>query len=189
MKKVLLTLSLLFLLISCEKKESKIHKEESILEKEHIAFFEPSDLGAFGSPTRLLIYADFDECGEWGGHEERFEIFAKGDRKFYANYKRTKVDCGKISELYGKPEFQQPDTLKEIQLSEDNIIAINNYISTLVKSKIKERSPGHAGQTFGVVKSDSTLVINVYDDNKDNLDNYNKLLESFKIEKVSYEYR
>ncbi|MBA5792036.1 hypothetical protein H1R17_03905 [Flavobacterium sp. xlx-214] len=160
---------------------------EPKIEKNDISFFEPSDLGAFGSPTKLVIYASFDECGEWGGHEESFEIFAKKDLNFYAYYKRTKVDCDKLSEFYGKPEFQQPYISKEIRLSEDNIIAVNNYLSKLINSKIKERSPGHAGQTFGAIKTDSTFLINVYDNNKENLDNYNKLLESFKIEKVNYQ--
>lgn len=189
MSKILLILPTLLILLSCGNKENKIPKEELKVEKKDILFFEPSNLGAFGSPTRLIIYADFDECGEWGGHKESFEIFAKKDSKFYANYKRTKVDCDKINELYGKPEFQQPHISKEIQLSEDNINAINNYLSKLIKSKIKERSPGHAGQTFGVIKSDSTLLIDIYDNDKENLDNYNELLESFKIEKVSYKYR
>lgn len=183
MKKALLTLSILLLLISCEKKNDKIQKEETKIEKDTVTFFDPTDLGAFGSPIRLLIYANFDECGEWGGHEESFEFFAKEDRKFYVSFKRSKVDCDK--RLYGRP-IQQPEISKEIQLSKSNIIAVNNYISKLVHSKIKERYPGHAGQSFGVIKTDSTFMINVYDNNNENLDNYNKLLESFKIEKVSY---
>lgn len=189
MSKILLILPTLLILLSCGNKENKTQKEDSSLEKNTIAFFEPSDLGAFGSPTKLLIYANFDECGEWGGHEESFEIFTETGYDFYAVYKRTKVDCDKINELYGTPEFQQPAISKKFQLSDDNIIAINNYLSALVKSKIKERFPGHAGQSYGAINSDSTFVINVYDNNKENLDNYNKLLESFKIEKVSYEYR
>lgn len=186
MKKALLTLSILFLLISCEKKLNRIQGEEVEIEKDTITIFDSTDLGAFGSPAKLLIYANFDECGEWGGHEETFEISTETGYNFYAIYKRTKVDCDKINELYGTPNFQQPDVSKEILLSENNIIAINNYLSTLVKSKIKERFPGHSGQRYGAINSDSTFVINIYDNNKENLDNYNKLLESFNIEKVSY---
>ncbi|WP_255555201.1 hypothetical protein [Flavobacterium sp. NKUCC04_CG] len=182
----LLLLTLLTIFISC--KEKNIHKNIEI-ENDAISFFEPADLGAFGSKTRLLIYANFDECGEWGGHTESFEIFSKKDRIFYAKYIRTRVDCDKIGELYGSPEFQQPDRTTEFQLTKNNISAINDYLSKLLKSKIHERFPGHAGQNFGVIKSDSTLIIDVYDSNKANLNNYNTLLKAFDIEEVNYEYR
>ena|SRR5690606_4404549 len=175
----------LFLIILNSCNEKKIDTENKII-KEEIIFFEPADLGAFGSDTRFIIYAHFDECGEWGGHEESFEIFSKEDKNFYAKYLRTKVDCEKLGELYGKPEFQQPLLNKEFKLTESNIIAINNYLSNLLKSKISERFPGHAGQTFGAMKSDSTFIIDVYDSNKKNLNNYNTLLKSFNIEEVNY---
>ncbi|WP_434575136.1 hypothetical protein [Riemerella anatipestifer] len=76
----------------------------------------------------------------------------------------------------------------EFKLTEKNIIAINNYLSKLLKSKISERFPGHSGRNFGVMKSDSTLIIDVYDRSEENLKNYNTLLNSLKIEEVNYEY-
>lgn len=185
MKKInLLLILLLTILNSCNEKkiDQKIETKE-----EGINFFEAADLGAFGSNTRFFIYAYFDECGEWGGHKESFEIFAKEDKNFYAKFIRTKVDCEKLGELYGTPEFQQPDIKTEFKLTENNIIAVNNYLSKLLKSKISERFPGHAGQIFGAMKSDSTLVIDVYDSNEENLNNYNSLLKSFNINEVNYE--
>lgn len=182
----LLLVLFLIILNSCNE---KILYDKIEIREEKLIFFEPADLGAFGSDTRFIIYAHFDECGEWGGHEESFEIFSKEDKKFYAKFIRTKVDCEKLGELYGEPEFQQPNIEAEFKLTESNIIEINNYLSKLLKSKISERFPGHAGQTFGAMKSDSTLIIDVYDSNKENLINYNTLLKSFNIEEVNYEYR
>src|SRR5690606_10452650 len=185
MKKLnIIVLLILTFLISCNKNDTKIQTNI-----DNLNFFQPAELGAFGSKTRFIIYAYFDECGEWRGHEETFEIFSKEDKKFYARYIRTKVDCQKVGEFYGTPEFQQPNIESEFKLTENNIIEINNYLSKLLKSKISERFPGHAGQTFGAMKSDSTLIINVYDSNKENLINYNTLLKSFNIEEVNYEYR
>ncbi len=183
----LISILVIFLIIlnSCADKNSEMKIESST---DKFIFFEPADLGAFGSKTRLIIYVKFDECGEWGGHEENFEVFSKRDKQFYVKYKRTKVDCDKVGELYGKPEFQQPDKELEFKLTEKNIIAINNYLSKLLKSKISERFPGHSGRNFGVMKSDSTLIIDVYDRSEENLKNYNTLLNSLKIEEVNYEY-
>ena len=175
------------LLLSCNQKTDS--PATIVKKKENIDFFQPADLGAFGSDTKLILYANFDECGEWGGHEESFEIFAKDDKEFYAKYKRTKVDCNEIGKLYGKPEFQKPYINREIKLANKQKIAINDYLSSLIKSKIREDFPGHAGQNFGVIKTDSTLILNVYDSDKRNLENYNKLLKEFHLESVKYEYR
>lgn len=172
---------------SCNKDKKKENQNEA--EKSEVSFFQPADLGAFGSPTRLILYANFDECGEWGGHKESFEIFAKEDKEFYAKYKRTKVDCDKVGALYGKPEFQQPYVDKEIKLAAKQKTAINNYLEQLIRSKIKEGFPGNAGQNFGAIKTDSTLIIDVYDSQKVNLKNYNTLLKAFNLEIVKYEYR
>jgi hypothetical protein len=185
--KNLILLILTVLILSCNKTKEK---ETLKINKKHIVdFFQPADLGAFGSTTRLILYANFDECGEWGGHKESFEIFSKEDKEFYANYKRTKVDCNKIGALYRKPEFQQPYINKEIKLAHKQKVAINIYLSELLKSKIKESFPGHAGQNFGAIKTDSTLVIDVYDSDKKNLQNYNNLLKKFNLELVKYKYR
>lgn len=182
-KLTLLLVVFLIILNSCNEKKIDMKTESS---KDEIMFFQPADLGAFGSDTRFIIYAYFDECGEWGGHEESFEIYSKEDKNFYAKYKRTKVDCEKIGELYGRPEFHQPLMNTEFKLTESNIIAINNYLSNLLKSKISERFPGHAGQTFGAMKTDSTFIIDVFDSNNKNLNNYNTLLKSFNIEEINY---
>jgi hypothetical protein len=187
MKNILLLLFTI-MMISCNKKTEK-NDTVTLNQNDNVDFFRPADLGAFGSKTRLILYANFDECGEWGGHKESFEIFSKEDKQFYANYKRTKVDCNKIGELYGKPEFQQPYIIKEIKLADKQKKAINIYLSQLIKSKIKEDFPGNAGQNFGAIKTDSTLVIDVYESDKKNLENYNKLLKDFRLEIVKYEYR
>lgn len=45
----------------------------------------------------------------------------------------------------------------------------------LVYSKILEKHSGHAGQNFGIIKTDSTLIIDVYDVNPNNFKNYKEL--------------
>lgn len=174
-KILLFLITALFLSISCSDKKQADHCTEHLV-KDTLLFFDESD--------RLLLFASFDECGEWGGHEESFEIFTKEDRKFYALYKKTKVNCDSIGRLYGTPEFHKPAFSKEFRLSDKEKKGISLYLQQLINGKIKERFPGHAGKTFGAINSDSTLFISIYDYNEENLHNYNALLEIFNLEKV-----
>lgn len=177
-KILLFVLTALFLFISCSNKKQADHPTQHLVQ-DTLLFFDELD--------RLLLFASFDECGEWGGHEESFEIFTKEDRKFYALYKKTKINCDSIGRLYGTPEFHKPAFSKEFKLSDKEKKAISSYLQKLISGKIKERFPGHAGKTFSVINSDSTLFISIYDNNEENLHNYNTLLEIFNLEKVDYE--
>lgn len=144
----------------------------------------PKNSDFFDTNNKITIYSIFDECGEWGGHKEKFEIFDKDDNEFYANYIKTKVNCNNISENYGTSKFQEPHIYKTFKLNDFQKTEIVNYFHNLVNSKISERFPGHSGKTFGVQK-DSTFVIEVYDINSKNVINYNRLLKSFKLDTIS----
>jgi|GEM_PF-2766685 len=154
-------------------------------------FLSTSDLeeGMMGIGSKLTLYAQFDECGEWGGHTETFDISIKQAEVLQAKYTRTKVDCEKINELYGTPEFHQPDTVINFVLTADNIRSINRYISSLLLSKKEERFSGNSGRLFEVSNADSTFLISVYDYRIENLDNYNELLRSLHLPKVKVEYQ
>ncbi|MEJ8599092.1 hypothetical protein JSO62_10445 [Riemerella anatipestifer] len=151
---------------------------------EEIDFFQPEYLGAFGSSTKLILFASFNECGEWGGHKEILEVYAKENQNFYAKYIKNRVDCSKIGELYGKPEFQKLDYEKELKLNKVQQKAIFEYLLKLTESKISENFPSHSGQIFGAEKTDSTFYIRVYDNSSKNLKNYNTLLTELNIENV-----
>lgn len=144
-------------------------------------FFDEFDLGAGGSNTKLIIKATFSECGEWGGHNENMEIYAKEDKEFYLDYKKYKVNCDSISMNYGKPSFQKLVLVKSIKLNQINKKAISNYMQRMIKSKIEERYPGETGNLFSVLKSDSTLIIQVYDNKYYDLESYNKLLKELNL--------
>ncbi len=148
-------------------------------------FFDEVDLGAFGSDTKLFLNARFSECGEWGGHEEKMIVFAKSDKEFYLNYQKFKVNCDSIGDYYGTPEFQKLELQKTIKLNQDNKKSISEYIERMAKSKIEERFPGHAGNSFSVVKSDSSLIINVYDSKQYDFESYNKLLMELNLPLIS----
>ncbi len=144
-------------------------------------FFDEADLGAFGSDTRLFLNAKFSECGEWGGHEEKMIVFAKEDKEFYLNYKKFKVNCDSIGKYYGRPGFQKLEVEKTLKLNDANKKSISGYIQRMAKSKVEERYLGHAGNSFSVMKSDSTLIIDVYGGGTFSDDSYNRLLTELNL--------
>ena len=159
-------------LVSCNKET----------EKSKLFFFNETDLGSNGSKIRIFINSKFSECGEWGGHEEKLELYAKEDKNFYLDYKKYKVNCDDVSKLYGKPEFQKLDIEQTILVDSFKKQAILQYISELTKAKITEFHIGHSGQLFSVSKSDSTFIISVYSESKKNIQNYNNLQKALGLQ-------
>ena len=49
-------------------------------------------LGNVMGSNRLELTASFDECGEWGGHNESFDIYRE-NKILYAKYLEDIVDC------------------------------------------------------------------------------------------------
>lgn len=176
MKQLFFGLFLTFF-ISCN---SSTHTEKQVENAPIDIFFAETDLGAFEMEIKLYLNARFSECGEWGGHNENMVIYAKADKEFYLTYQKFKVDCKIINEHNGTP-VQQLELEKTLQLNQDNKKSISEYIQRMSKSKIDEQSPGHAGNSFSVSKSDSTLLIQVYDDKTYDVMSYNKLLTELKL--------
>ncbi|MFD1552546.1 hypothetical protein [Putridiphycobacter roseus] len=144
-------------------------------------FFSAIELGASSSETNLLINARFSECGEWGGHEEKMVIYANPDKDFYLDYIRYKVNCDSIGHYYGTPDFQKLDYETTLKLGDDQKKSVSEYIRKMSISKTEERHPGHAGNRFSVVKSDSTLVLDVYDSKEYDENSYYQLLTELNL--------
>jgi len=121
----------------------------------------------------IKIYAHYSECGEWGGHEEFIKIFLN-DKVLYANYKKYKINCKDCSKDGDLNQKIQLDTIVEI--TEKRKESLNTYFHQFIDSKFSSVFPGNAGDYFSIVKSDSTLVLIVYGNNQNNVNNYNDLV-------------
>ncbi|WPO78603.1 hypothetical protein [Flavobacterium sp. KACC 22761] len=173
-------LGLLFLLLifSCSKKQ-EVTKVKS--EDKPVDFFDPITLGSTGVDSNLKINAFFSECGEWGGHYEELKIFAKESnyKDYFLNYTKTSIDCDK-RDSKGR-NLETIVAKKTIKLTDSDKKTIISYIKRMVESKVAERFPGNAGNSFSIINADSTLVIKVYDYNSKNLKSYNQLLDELKL--------
>lgn len=175
MKKKLLVL--LLISISCSKKQDfKVEEKDK-----PIVFFDPITLGSSGVDAGLKIDARFSECGEWGGHHEDLKIFAKeGNYKdCFLNYIKTNIDCEK-RDNNGR-NIETIVVHKTIKLTDSNKKSIIEYMKRMIESKAGERFPGHAGDSFSIINSDSTFVIKVYDYNSKNSKSYKQLLTELRL--------
>ena len=115
----------------------------------------------------MTIYAQFDECGEWGGHEETIEILHKMDSGFYFNYQKSSVDCDSMVNIWHLGAFY-PGPYKKLEIEKQSKLsvfgkaAINQFTHDLIDEKFKITFPGHAGILLSLTTSDSSLIINTY---------------------------
>nr|WP_315163850.1 hypothetical protein [uncultured Flavobacterium sp.] len=171
----------LITIFSCSKKLEFPNDEHNT---NSTVFFDPILLGATGVDANIKINSRFSECGEWGGHNEKIKIYSKerNYKDYFLDYEKTKIDCDK-RDKNGK-NIETVIVQKTIKLDDSGKKSITDYIKRMITSKVEERFPGHAGNSFSVINYDSTLVIKVYDLNSRNLKSYNNLLEELDLEKV-----
>ncbi|MBZ4042135.1 hypothetical protein [Flavobacterium hibisci] len=178
MKNGILFILLLLLSLSCFKEDE--HNKVVPNKDKTVVFFNPITLGASGVDSNLKINASFSECGEWGGNYENLKIFSKeGNYKdHFLNYRKTNVDCDK-RDSNGR-NIETVVIEKTIKLSDSNKKSLISYMKRMIEAKVKERFPGHSGDSFSIISADSTLVIKVYDKDSINLKSYNQLLSDLK---------
>lgn len=173
-----LALFLLLVNLSCSKKQEV---RQVALTGKPIEFFDPITLGSTGVDANLKISAFFSECGEWGGHSEELKIFTKerNYKDYFLNYTKTNIDCDN-RDSKGR-NLETIVAKKTIKLTDSDKKSIISYMKRMIDSKVAERFPGNAGNSFSIINADSTLVINVYDYNSKNLKSYNQLLNELKL--------
>lgn len=152
------------LTVSCQNEEVK-----NQVAKEDVNFFN-EQLGLILEERTLSIYCEFNECGEWGGHEEYIVVSKKDNNSFKLNYEKYSADCDSmVQEFDGMGYIIRPKKVliktKEIDLENKGKQAILDFSYEMVRSKFKEEFPGHAGLVLSIANSDSTFFIRTYGGN------------------------
>jgi len=130
---------------SCETSEKKPKSNSDELQQRI--------LGNVMGLNRLELTASFDECGEWGGHDEKFDIYRE-NKILFAEYIEDIVDC--------KDPYSQNRKIalkKIIRLNETHEKAISNYLKSLLEIGLKMELPFHAGTYYSAVMNDSTMIL------------------------------
>jgi hypothetical protein len=103
----------------------------------------------------LTLYAEYEECGEWGGHRETFKIFKKDNGGLWAKYKKdTLTSCDPYLGRNRKITKEQ-----KIKLTEGNQEKITNYIRDLLDGTLEETPLGNSAEQFRIYNTDSTILI------------------------------
>ncbi len=103
----------------------------------------------------ITISTMFDECGEFGGHQETIKIFSKGS-SFHFTYTKHRADC---SQHINERPVQILDTVLENKLSRRQIAYIKNYIKSVLMAKLTETEPLHSHYVYEVYNLDKSLRI------------------------------
>lgn len=170
----------IFFLISCNQK----NKQEEIFEiklDSNFTYVNESDFFEDNSLDSISLYVMDDICGEWGGPEEKIEIFSNSIGDKVLNYKKYKFNCDSIHFYYNsKPIF---DYEKSIILSDYEKGKISYFFEKLIKAKIQEKHRGNAGKIFYLKNNDSTLLISILTDKTDISESFNELKSDLKLSK------
>jgi len=161
-----------FLIASCQNQNVE----------EGVSFFDDHLLFVSKEPF-LNIYCQFEECGEWGGHEEYIKISKKNEEVFQLEYEKYSVNCDTfVTEFDGRGYITLPKKelamSKVIEVGDKEKKAILDFSHDMVESKFQEIFPGHAGLTLSISNSDSTFDISTYGGSPDH---YLRLIERLNL--------
>ncbi len=162
--KILLILSIFSLFIISCKTERQLNKKFSSSNKYSLTHLSPdwklTPLEAFKrSLDTLTIFAEFADCGEWGGHHEKFIIYSNWTDTLVARFTIDSVRC---SEIYDKNNRKVLiDT--SFYINSKNETQISKYIQELAKMKLYEVTTSNSGNLYVVHNSNSFLYITFYD--------------------------
>lgn len=107
----------------------------------------------------IVIFVEFNDCGEWGGHREEVSLF-KNQGKLVSSYYKDTVSCDDDPNEGRKKIIERK---KEITFSDED--ELNEYISKFIKiSALQKKEIFSHSCTFYKVLIKDTLY-KFYDEN------------------------
>lgn len=179
MKTSILLLILIFCLSCSEKKIDK----KSNYDQPNYSF---DNILSYGKEDTIFIKSRFQDCGEWGGHEELVKIY-RSERKPKLTYVKFKVDCGirnSLGQIIQTKKFTQ-----HILLSNSQQLVLMKYMNDLMKFQFLKEEISHSGNSFYLSNTKGDLKISHYGDQSLPLNSYNTLMTALKLPKVNIENR
>lgn len=100
----------------------------------------------------LTLYAEYADCGEWGGHIEKIYLTSKEADLWVTFYKDT-VSCDNDPNTTRKKIIEQSQILKSIDRNK-----VVKYINNFMLESKKEQEPfSNAANYFRIINNDTTF--------------------------------
>ena len=132
----------------------------------------PAESGAEINPLDFLFEVDtltlsarFSECGEFGGHNERIDVFYNySEQIHFVNYVVDSIDLN-CPDGFEEGAIVKTDTMFKLTL--ENEYAIAQYLDNLYKRVLTRKSPSHANDYYSAYTQFSGLRLTTAEPNKD----------------------
>ncbi len=129
----------------------------------------------------LILKSRFEDCGEWGGHEEEMRVYRSG-REIVLSYIKYRVNCSERNT--SGSIIQHKESSDRFYLSDSQCKAIMDHMTALMELKFINHPIGNSGNKFSVVNTAGDLHLSCYGSSDLLLDNYNILMEQLHFDKV-----
>jgi hypothetical protein len=121
---------------------SQVFSQEELSHREYREMLEEHPFGSITDRFTLTLTGYFDDCGEFGGHEETIELI-RIERKLMAIVTIYSESCQ--SSNYKKPKVVRTKTYP---IDENQIAEFQNYLSKLLVKSLELDYPFHAGRHY-----------------------------------------
>lgn len=148
MSKLTLLTSLLAIIVACTDNRNGLDDDNKSGSEEVLG-------NLYGADT-LTIKAQFSDCGEWGGHSERIDIY-RDDISLVALYRRDTVNCPNPA-LFNRRLIET----STLPLSDEDQKDVIHFLKAILESSFREPGISHAGSYYSVSKSGGELKINYH---------------------------
>lgn len=115
----------------------------------------------------LNLMVMIDDCGEFGGPQDDYQLYLDSEQHYHLDYKRYKCDCDSIHN-YRPFEKRQPfETGKNLTLKDKDKKAIKRFLGELMKAKMTEEIYSNTGSLYHVYsKKKHSIDLYIYTQNK-----------------------
>jgi hypothetical protein len=144
-----IAIAILISIISCSESQNNKNENENLLNN------------IYGSDT-LIIEARFADCGEWGGHKERFEIYRKNDNNLSVHYSRDTVNCP-------DPSYFNRRIVEEWsgKLSKEDQLTVIKFINELITMSFKDEGECNTANYYSITRRNKKLNMEYHNFTRD----------------------
>jgi hypothetical protein len=128
---------LLILLVSFQ-----VFSQKRFKKSDYQKMIEQHPLGSISDRYTLVLTGYFDDCGEFGGHEETIELI-RIDKKLNAIVTIYDKSCQDTN--YEKPKILKTDTYS---VEESKVQYFIEYLNKLLSKSLEYDAPFHAGRIY-----------------------------------------